>query len=270
MELSSESIQLIKNIIKNQKKFNYASLPNISHFVECYDLYDYTPLEYFCSKNNETKVLEILNTPNFLALDFEDYHPFQDCCKYLMINACKKMIQLDIVPKSIPIIEKCISYCFHSKMEEIAVFLFDKVAVQTINPIYIKRNRINPLHYAIRNDLKIIIKYLFNYFEQFDMDNETNNNTFLICCKYSNKEYINKIIETKKEFIIPFLNNINNETCVYWLLFYKNEDFLIKLFDVLEQSNKKSLINYLKKYLSYLSQNKLNKLIELVNKVNHE
>jgi len=270
MELSIESIQLIKNIIKNQKKFNYASLPNIYHFVDCYDLYDYTPLEYFCSRNNETKVLEILNTSNFLIVDFEDYHPFKDCCKYLMINACKKMIQLDIIPKYIPILEKCISYCFHSKMEEIAIFLFDKVNVQTINPIYIKKNRINPMHYAIKNDLKIIIKYLFNYYESFDMDNKKNNNTFLICCKYNNKEYIDKIIETKREFIILFLNNIKNETCLYWLLYFKNEDILLNLFNTLEQPNKKSFIYYLYKYVSYLKLNKLNKLIELIHKVNHE
>lgn len=267
MELNIESIQIIKNIIKNQKKFNYASLPNISHFVECYDLYDYTPLEFFCSKNNETKVLEILNTSNFLLLDFEDYHPFQDCCKYLMRNACKKMIQLDIIPKYIPIIEKCISYCFHSKMEDIAIVLFDKVDVQTINPIYIKKNRINPLHYAIRNDLKIITKYLFNYFEPFDMNNETNNNMFLICCKYNNKEYINKIIESKKEYVIPFLTNVNNEHSVYWLLYYKNEDILLNLYHISNEIDKKRFIEYIKKCSSYLNNHKLNKLIEFINKI---
>jgi len=267
MELSSESIQLIKNIIKNQKKFNYDSLPNISDFVDCYDLYDYTPLEYYCSKNNETKVLEILNTPNFSILDFEDYHPFQDCCKYLMTDACKKMIELDRIPNYKPLIEKCISYCFYSKMEEIAVFLFDKVDVQTINPIYIKRNRINPLHYAIKHNLGIIINYLYNHYKLFDMDNERDNNTFFICCKYNNIEYIIKIIETKKEFIFPFMNNIYNENCIYWLLYFKNEDILLKLFEILDKPNKKLFIDYLSIYISHLNQNKLNKLIELMNKV---
>jgi hypothetical protein len=99
------------------------------------------------------------------------------------------------------------------------------------------------------------------------MNNERQNNTFLICCKYNNKEYINKIIETKKEYVIPFLTNIYNEHSIYWLLYYKNEDILINIYQILNEIDKKRFIEYHKKCLSYLKNHELNKLIEFINKI---
>jgi hypothetical protein len=262
MELSNESIQIIKNIIKNQKKFNYDSLPNISYFVDSYDLYGYSALEYYCRKNNENKVLEILNTPNFTILEVEKFHPFLDCCKYKMINACKKMIELNIIPKYTHVLKKCISYCFCLKMEEIAILLFDKIDMQIINPIYKKKNRINPLHDAIKNDLRIITNYLFNYYEKFDIDINTNDNLFLFCCKYNKKEYIDKIMEIKKENINLFYKNYYNESPIYWLIYYKNEDILLKLYEIVNENDKKIII-------AYLRNNKLEKLVNTISNINH-
>ena len=78
MELNVESIPIIKNIIKNQKKFNYDSLPNISHFVDICDLYQITPLEFYCRKKNKSKIIEILEIMRKKVYEHESLKPEKD------------------------------------------------------------------------------------------------------------------------------------------------------------------------------------------------
>ena len=266
MELNVESIPIIKNIIKNQKKFNYDSLPNISHFVDICDLYQITPLEFYCRKKNKSKIIEILDTKKFLIFEFDDYHPFLTCCEKSMFDICIKMANMNILPKLLDNVLDSLPYCLNSNMESIFVNLIENIDMHTINPIYVKQNRINPMHYAIKHNLKLIINKLFDYYDIFDYDEEINLNIFAIACINNDLKLINKIIEFKKDKINISIKNFKPILC---LLFFKNEDLIIRLYNIINDEDKKKLYKYLFENPHYLIAHKLDKLDKFVQEIKH-
>jgi hypothetical protein len=92
--------EIIIKIITNQRKFNYDSLINIEDYVDCWDKTYITPLEFYCKKGNENKVLKILNQPKILIEEFSEYHPFLDCCFNLLIKASEVMIEKNYIPQN--------------------------------------------------------------------------------------------------------------------------------------------------------------------------
>lgn len=263
---------LVKNIIKNQKKFNYDSLPNITLFADCFDKKQVSPFEFYSMKGNEEKTLKLLDVSNNKFYTSNEYHPFEDCCYNFLSNTCLKMIEKELVPSNPILLINCFGYCLHSKMEKIAKFLFNKIVKQ--HPTEIKKlkivnngyNNVNPLHFSIINNLNEIKILLLDYFDIFNFDENLNIDVFLLACQLNNIELIELILNKYK--INPFLIDNTKKYGLTYLINNKNEDLIMKLLEYTSLHYKdKNFNNYLIKYKDIIVSNNLNKIKEYINKI---
>ena len=122
------------------------------------------------------------------------------------------------------------------------------------------------MHYAIKYNLKLIINKLFDYYDIFDYNEEINLNTFAIACINNDLKLINKIIEFKKDKINISIKNFKPILC---LLFFKNEDLIIQLYNIINDEDKKKLYKYLFENPHYLIAHKLEKLDKFIQEIKH-
>lgn len=182
---SPEVISIIKNIIKTQKKFNYDSLPNISHYVDCIDKKNITPLHFYCKKKDEFKCLEILQYPNICIN--EKKHPLEESTYRRLKKVSLKIIELNMIPKDESVLEETFLNCLNHEMEDIALLLINYINIKEMlknglascNPIYLAtKHNLNKVMAEIIKRIKIrdISFYHDDLFEYA----KKNNNILLI------------------------------------------------------------------------------------------
>lgn len=182
---SPEVISILKNIIKNQKKFNYDSLPNISYYVDCIDKNNNTPLYFYCKRKDESKCLEILKYPNICI--YEKKHPLEEATYKKLKTVSLKMLELNIIPLDETTLEETFLNCLHPEMEDVGLALLHKINLSKMvknnfkssNPIYIctKYN----LNKIIENLTKIIrIEDIYCFYNDLLKYAHKYNNTLII------------------------------------------------------------------------------------------
>jgi hypothetical protein len=257
----------IKNIIKNQKKFNYNSLPDVTLFADCLDKNNISAFEFYCKKGNEENTLKLLDVSNNKFYSSKNYHPFKDCCYNFLSATCEKMIEKNILPTNPKLLIQCFGYCLHSKMEKIAKCIFNIIIkehpneMNTLKTVHNGEMFVNPLHYSIEHNLHEIQVVLFDYYDLLNFDEFNNIDIFTIACKLNNTELINLLLHKYK--INPFMIDNNNKYGLTYLLNHKNEEIILKVLEFISLKCKDRNFNtYLTKNIEYIKSCNMNKLID--------
>jgi hypothetical protein len=224
---SPEVITYIKNIIKNQKRFNYDSLLDISNFADCIDKKGITPLFYYCTKGNDEKALLILNTPNFITNPVKDY--FDEAAYNRMPKTCLKMLEKDIEPFNFG---ETFVLCLNKKMEEVAIEMLSRFKITDDIPFYKNHKIINPIIYCIRNKLDKLLEKLLPHYLYFDNYNFNGVHIFFYACRYNSEITLKYVLENKK-----ISNEIFDEKSLSYLFTNRNDNFLSQILSYMIQHN---------------------------------
>lgn len=255
------SIDYIKNIIKLQNKFNYNSIAAITLFADTMDKKGITPLYFFCKERNEKKCLELLDISDCLIN--EDLHPLEEATYQRLNNISWKLIEKNLIPKNISVLEQCFYNCMNKKMEVLAINLLNYSQKNKL--IIYSNTQENPIFRCIKKDLTNLIPHLLTDYDLIDkifnnvnlLDYSTKYNNYMIF-KYLSDN--NKIIHQR----------INNKT-FYNLLLSNNDMFLSEL--IMHLINKNSdysnmIFNFLDKYHYELHSNNMKATLKLKNSFN--
>jgi hypothetical protein len=236
---SPEVITSIKNIIKNQKRFNYDSLLDISNFTDCIDKKGITPLFFYCKKGNDEKALQILNTNNFIINRDKDY--FDEAAYNRMPKTCLKMLEKKIEPFNYA---ETFTLCMSSKMEDVAIEMLKHFKV-TDDVIFYKNDKvINPLIFCIKNKLNKLLEKLLPYYSYFNNYNFTGFHIFYYATRYNCEVTLKYALTNKK-----LSNEIFDEKSLSYLFTNRNDNFLSQVLSYMIQINPTNKY-FVKDYLS--------------------
>ena len=260
---SPEVIACIKNIIKNQRKFNYDSIPNISNFADITDKKGISPLFYYCKKGKEDKTLELLDSPILKLSKSNDY--FDEAAYNRMSKTCLKMLEKKIFPFNFG---ETFAYCLDSKMEDVAVELLNHFDVVN-DIIIIKGNKIiNPIIYCIKNKLEKILVHLLQHYSYFDNYNFNGHHIFYYASKYNNEMTVKYAIENKK-----LGNEVYDEKSLSYLFINRNDNYLYQvLVYIINNNNNDKLFvrDFLNKKIGNGNIFNFNQCNELLNQLNKQ
>jgi hypothetical protein len=257
---SPEVIAYIKNIIKNQKRFNYDSLLDISNFADCIDKKGITPLFFYCSKGNDEKALQILNIHNFTTNPIKDY--FDEASYNRMPKTCLKMLEKEIEPFKF---DKSFVLCLNSKMEDVAIEMLKHFKVTDDITFYKNKKIINPIIYCIRNKLNKLLEKLLPYYSYFDNYNFTGLHIFYYACRYNNEITLKYSLENKK-----LTNEIFDEKSLSYLFTNRNDNFLSQVLSymiLINPTNKYFVKDFLIKKLKDIEALNFVKCVELLKQI---
>ena len=230
MTLNDYNINFIKNIIKNQRNFNYDTIPDITLFADIEDKTNISPLSYYCLKKNKDKIMTILNTPNF-SKKYKGIHPFVDICYYKLSEPAEIMLDINYLPKNDELSESfCL--CLNKKMEHIAIKLLNKINPLNIVTITDGRKYINPLSYSIKNDLENVFETLINNFKILNKPYPKGQTPFSTACKYNRTKYIKYILSL--DDVEPFSYDYYIQNSIEYLMKHKNEECIIEIINHLK------------------------------------